>query len=101
MRLPVAAVHLDLVRAAEQLDQALDLGSPQGMLSLGVIDGRNIWRADLHRAFGLLEKAAGRIGAERLLVGPSCSLLHCPIDLDQEGGGDGQPGALGANWTAS
>ena len=61
------------------------------MLSLGVIDGRNIWRADLPRAFGLLEKAAGRIGAERLLVGPSCSLLHCPIDLEQEGGGDGQP----------
>ncbi len=91
MRLPVAAVHLDLVRAPEQLDPALELVSPQGMLSLGVIDGRNIWRADLPRAFGLLEKAAGRIGAERLLVGPSCSLLHCPIDLEQEGGGDGQP----------
>jgi 5-methyltetrahydropteroyltriglutamate--homocysteine methyltransferase len=91
MRLPVAAVHLDLVRAPEQLDAALDLVASQGMLSLGVIDGRNVWRADLPGAFALLEKAAGRIGPERILVGPSCSLLHCPIDLDQEGG-EGQPG---------
>ncbi len=90
MRLPVAAVHLDLVRAAEQLEPALELVPPQGMLSLGVIDGRNIWRADLPRALALLEKAAGRLGPERLLVGPSCSLLHCPIDLDEEDGGDGE-----------
>ena len=49
LKLPVAAVHLDLVRAPEQLDRALDL-TPQGMmLSLGVVDGRNVWRADLDR----------------------------------------------------
>jgi 5-methyltetrahydropteroyltriglutamate--homocysteine methyltransferase len=90
MRLPVAAVHLDLVRAADQLDQALELARPQAMLSLGVIDGRNIWRADLPGALALLERAAAKLGPERLLVGPSCSLLHCPIDLEQEDGGDGE-----------
>jgi 5-methyltetrahydropteroyltriglutamate--homocysteine methyltransferase len=54
------------------------------LLSLGVIDGRNIWRADLERALELLERAAERLGPKRLLVGPSCSLLHCPMDLDLE-----------------
>ena len=54
------------------------------MLSLGVVDGRNVWRADLERALGLLEKAAARLGPDRIMVAPSCSLLHCPIDLDNE-----------------
>ena len=84
LELPLAAVHLDLVRDAEQLDAALSHVAPGMMLSLGVIDGRNIWRADLEPALELLERAAEPLGAERLLVGPSCSLLHCPIDLDAE-----------------
>ena len=80
----MAAVHLDLVRAPEQLDRALDL-TPQGMtLSLGVVDGRNVWRTDLERALGLLETAAAQLGPDRIMVAPSCSLLHCPIDLDNE-----------------
>ncbi|MGA2064071.1 MAG: 5-methyltetrahydropteroyltriglutamate--homocysteine S-methyltransferase [Thermoguttaceae bacterium] len=84
LRLPVAAVHLDLVRAPEQLTPALDLLPAGRMLSLGVVDGRNVWRCDLSRAAGQLRAAAGRIGPERILVGPSCSLLHCPIDLELE-----------------
>ena len=84
LKLPVAAVHLDLVRAPEQLDRALDL-TPKGLaLSLGVIDGRNVWRADLDRALALLEKAAAGLGPDRIMVAPSCSLLHCPIDLGNE-----------------
>ncbi len=54
------------------------------MLSLGVVDGRNVWRTDLERALGWLEKAAAKLGPDRIMVAPSCSLLHCPIDLDQE-----------------
>ena len=84
LKLPVAAVHLDLIRAPEQLDRALDL-TPQGMtLSLGVVDGRNVWRADLERSLGLLEKAAAKLGPDQIMVAPSCSLLHCPIELDNE-----------------
>jgi 5-methyltetrahydropteroyltriglutamate--homocysteine methyltransferase len=84
LRLPVAAIHLDLVRAPGQLDRAL-AAVPAGMrLSLGVIDGRNVWRADLDRAIDLAERAAARLGKDRLLIGPSCSLLHCPIDLEGE-----------------
>ena len=84
LRLPVAAVHLDLVRAPEQLQAALELVPDRMMLSLGVVDGRNIWRTDLERALAMVETAANRIGKDRVLIGPSCSLLHCPIDLDEE-----------------
>ena len=49
-----------------------------------MIDGRNVWRTDLDRALGLLERAAAKLGADRIMVAPSCSLLHCPIDLDNE-----------------
>jgi len=84
LRLPVAAVHLDLVRAPEQLDRALKL-TPRGMtLSLGVVDGRNVWRTDLERALEMLERAAAKLGPEQIMVAPSCSLLHCPMDLDHE-----------------
>lgn len=84
LKLPVAAVHLDLVRAPEQLDRALD-STPQGMtLSLGVVDGRNVWRTDLERSLALLQKAAAKVGPDQIMIAPSCSLLHCPIDLDSE-----------------
>jgi 5-methyltetrahydropteroyltriglutamate--homocysteine methyltransferase len=83
LRLPVAAVHLDLVRAPEQLDRAGPVRDGQ-MLSLGLIDGRNVWRADLDRALDLAERAVHCLGRERVMIGPSCSLLHCPIDLDAE-----------------
>ncbi len=82
--LPVAGVHLDLVRGPDQLDRALDAISPDLTLSLGVIDGRNVWRADLDRALGVVERAVDRLGGERVLVAPSCSLLHVPLDLDAE-----------------
>ncbi len=84
LKMPVAAVHLDLARAPEQLDRALE-AAPSGLtLSLGVVDGRNVWRSDLERSLGLLEKAAASLGSDRIMVAPSCSLLHCPIDLDNE-----------------
>src|SRR5881296_3802951 len=82
--LPVAGLHVDLVRAPQQLDPLLKAWPKGRVLSLGVIDGRNIWRADLAAALGLLERARERIGADDLWVAPSCSLLHVPVDLDLE-----------------
>jgi 5-methyltetrahydropteroyltriglutamate--homocysteine methyltransferase len=82
--LPVASVHLDLVRGPEQLSEALDL-VPSGMkLSLGLVDGRNVWRADLDAKLEVLKEAVRELGPERVMVGPSCSLLHVPVDLDTE-----------------
>src|SRR5207245_2845919 len=89
LELPVAGLHVDATRAPGQLDAFLKAwpagGGREGkVLSLGVIDGRNIWKADLNAALRQLEEALERAGAAQLWVAPSCSLLHVPIDLDLE-----------------
>ncbi len=84
MRLPISALHLDLVRAPEQLPAALAQAPATLSLSLGVVDGRNVWRTDLERALSMVETACQRLGPERVQLAPSCSLLHCPIDLEFE-----------------
>src|SRR6267143_6928499 len=81
--LPVAGIHLDLVRGPQQLATFLD-GYPESkILSLGVVDGRNIWRADLDAALALLKPAHDRLG-ERLWISAGCSLQHVPVDLAHE-----------------
>ncbi|UOR05830.1 5-methyltetrahydropteroyltriglutamate--homocysteine S-methyltransferase [Hymenobacter aerilatus] len=82
--LPISALHLDLVRAPEQLDAVLPLVPQWLSLSLGVVDGRNIWKNDYQASLALLEKAVAALGTERVLLAPSCSLLHSPCDLDLE-----------------
>src|SRR6266699_1212703 len=86
LSLPVQGLHVDLVRAPRQLDRLLEAWPARGgrVLSLGVIDGRNIWKADLAAALSQLERAQARVGGESLWVAPSCSLLHVPVDLDLE-----------------
>jgi 5-methyltetrahydropteroyltriglutamate--homocysteine methyltransferase len=91
--LPVAAVHLDLVRAPELLDEALRRAPSGLVLSLGVVDGRNVWRTDLDGALETIERACDHLGPERVLVAPSCSLLHVPQDLDRETGIDPELGS--------
>ncbi|MBI4660080.1 MAG: 5-methyltetrahydropteroyltriglutamate--homocysteine S-methyltransferase [Verrucomicrobia bacterium] len=83
-RLPVDALHFDAVRASHELDRLLS-ELPVGMqLSLGIVDGRNIWRNDFEASLKLLRTAAKAIGTERLIVSPSCSLLHSPVGLKCE-----------------
>ncbi|HFD79487.1 MAG TPA: 5-methyltetrahydropteroyltriglutamate--homocysteine S-methyltransferase [Gammaproteobacteria bacterium] len=82
-RLPVEGLHIDAVRAPAQVGAVLDRLPPYKVLSLGVVDGRNVWRTDLDRALEVLEPARARLG-ERLWVAPSCSLLHVPVDLAAE-----------------
>jgi len=84
LELPVAGLHVDLVRAPAQLDALLGRWPAGRVLSLGVVDGRNIWKADLAAALATLERASARLGAERVWVAPSCSLLHVPVDLELE-----------------
>ena len=82
-RLPVAGVHLDAVNAADEV-AALAAQLPQNsVLSLGVINGRNIWKTDLNATLQWLTPLATARG-ERLWVAPSCSLLHVPVDLASE-----------------
>ncbi|MFA6123897.1 MAG: 5-methyltetrahydropteroyltriglutamate--homocysteine S-methyltransferase [Sphingomonas sp.] len=79
--LPVAGLHIDLVRAPQQLEAVLATVPKQTLLSLGVIDGRNVWRADLAALLDRLEPIAA---ARDLILAPSCSLLHTPVDLALE-----------------
>ena len=84
LSLPVAGLHVDLVRAPEQLQSVL-AKAPQGLvLSLGVIDGRNVWRADLPALLDRLEPVVAKRGTDHVQIAPSCSLLHVPIDLALE-----------------
>src|SRR5256886_1228243 len=89
LELPVAGLHVDAVRTGQRLAslvQSWPVGGGRSgkVLSLGVIDGRNIWKADLAASLRQLEDALERAGAAQLWVAPSCSLLHVPIDLDLE-----------------
>jgi len=84
LALPVAGLHVDLVRAPEQLDQIASRVRKDLVVSLGVIDGRNVWRADLPALLERLDPAVARLGRDRVQLAPSCSMLHVPIDLDLE-----------------
>ncbi|HDR0968529.1 TPA: 5-methyltetrahydropteroyltriglutamate--homocysteine S-methyltransferase [Pasteurella multocida] len=78
--LPVDGLHIDLVRAPAQLAAFEDYNK---VLSIGVIDGRNIWRANLNQVLDVVEPLKAKFG-ENLWIAPSCSLLHTPYDLEVE-----------------
>ncbi len=84
LALPSHGLHVDLVRAPEQLEPLLARWPKGRVLSLGVVDGRNVWRTDLEAALPALERATERLGPDHVWVASSCSLLHVPIDLDLE-----------------
>ena len=86
--LPVAALHVDFVRGADPLDDILQKLPQEMSLSLGVVDGRNIWKNDLERSLKVVRRAVDALGSERVIVGPSCSLLHGPVDIEVETGLD-------------
>ena len=81
--LPVDGLHIDCVRAPEQLGPWVNAIPSYWVLSCGVVDGRNIWRNDLDKTLALLTPWVQRLG-ERLWVAPSCSLLHTPVTLQHE-----------------
>ena len=87
VNLPVAGLHLDAVRGRHEVDQLCSALPEDKVLSLGVIDGRNIWKSDLNAVLDWLEPIAEKL-QDRLWIAPSCSLLHVPVDLDQESGFD-------------
>lgn len=98
--LPVDALHIDLCRGPNQantgannaekaLDEALaKIGDK--ILSVGIVDGRNIWKNDLSKSLGFVEKAVAKLGKDKVFVAGSCSLLHTPVDLNSEKDMDSQ-----------
>lgn len=94
LSLPVAGVHLDLCRGIGQanthankpddiLASAVQKAGDK-VLSLGVVDGRNIWKNDLGVSLSRIERAISQLGKDKVFVAPSCSLLHTPVDLAAE-----------------
>ena len=85
--LPVAGLHLDLTRTSQlgQLVQRTVAAVPDELtLSLGLVDGRNVWRTDIDAALGTARAVMESVGPQRVMIGPSCSLLHTPVDLGLE-----------------
>lgn len=102
LSLPVEVLHVDLVRAPEQLDSLLDnslLKSSEKILSLGLVDGRNVWKTDFTHALNTIVKATKVLGSERIFIAPSCSLLHSPCDLELENDEETLPAEI-KNWLA-
>ncbi|TBR40606.1 MULTISPECIES: 5-methyltetrahydropteroyltriglutamate--homocysteine S-methyltransferase [Dyella] len=94
--LPVDGLHVDLVRAPGQLDHVLAALPADRILSLGLVDGRNVWRADLDIALKHARHAWEVLGKHRVWLAPSCSLLHVPVDASLE---KSLPGDVGS-WLA-
>jgi 5-methyltetrahydropteroyltriglutamate--homocysteine methyltransferase len=84
VRLPVAGLHFDAVRGAVEIDALASKLSNQTLISLGIVDGRNVWRNDFARSLECLHKFERQVGSDRLIVAPSCSLLHSPVTLGSE-----------------
>jgi 5-methyltetrahydropteroyltriglutamate--homocysteine methyltransferase len=86
-----AVLHIDLVRAPESFDGVIDVLPAGTALSLGVVDGRNIWKNDFRKSLEIIEDAKSKLGQERIIVATSCSLLHSPFDLENEHNGKSLP----------
>ena len=79
-----AVLHVDIMRGINQLEAVLKALPDNMALSLGIIDGHNIWKADYSKAVYYIERAVYALGKKRVLLGSSCSFLHCPVDLEEE-----------------
>ena len=87
--LPVSGLHVDAINGRDDIQSLLNLMPSFKVLSLGVINGRNIWKTDLNETLAWLEPLAKQL-RDRLWIAPSCSLLHVPVDLDSEQKLDGE-----------
>ncbi|GAA4203730.1 5-methyltetrahydropteroyltriglutamate--homocysteine S-methyltransferase [Pedobacter jeongneungensis] len=82
--LPVDVLHIDLVRAEDQLNDVLASLKEEIILSLGLVDGRNIWKNDFEKSLSIINQAVEKRGLAKVWIAPSCSLIHSPVDLDNE-----------------
>lgn len=82
--LPVNALHLDVTRASGELQEVIECLPARMSLSLGLVDGRNVWRNNFELSLQQIDQAKRVLSAERILLAPSCSLLHSPVTLRRE-----------------
>ncbi|CAL9730920.1 5-methyltetrahydropteroyltriglutamate--homocysteine methyltransferase [Monosporozyma unispora] len=82
--LPVAGFHFDFVRAPEQFEQVANIIGDDQVLSFGIVNGRNIWKNDFTKSSEFVNQAIAKLGKDRVIVATSSSLLHTPVDLENE-----------------
>jgi 5-methyltetrahydropteroyltriglutamate--homocysteine methyltransferase len=82
-KLPVDGLHIDAINARDEIEDIVAQLPDTSVLSVGAINGRNIWKSDLNSTLDWLEPLHAQLG-ERLWIAPSCSLLHVPVDLNSE-----------------
>lgn len=84
LALPVDGLHFDFVRGADDIDAVLAKFPADKVLSVGIVEGRNIWKNNYDASLAVLQRARAAVGDERLFIAPSCSLLHAPVTLENE-----------------
>ncbi|MFT4718009.1 MAG: 5-methyltetrahydropteroyltriglutamate--homocysteine methyltransferase [Rickettsiales bacterium] len=84
LELPVSGLHFDLTKSDLALDQILQFFPKNKVLSLGLVNGCNIWKSDIKKLISQINKAKQTINSDKIIIAPSCSLLHVPVDLDVE-----------------
>jgi 5-methyltetrahydropteroyltriglutamate--homocysteine methyltransferase len=101
LKLPIQTLHLDLVRCPMQLEDIFetDIKHSKLNLSLGIVEGRNIWKNDFTKSLETIKRVIKEIGTERVMIAPSCSLLHVPCDLELETNEKNLPKEI-KNWMA-
>ncbi|RHW33982.1 5-methyltetrahydropteroyltriglutamate--homocysteine S-methyltransferase [Lysinibacillus yapensis] len=85
-RLPVAGIGLDFVHGGKENIKALqNYGFPQNKtLSLGIINGRDIWSANLAEAISTINAVKQLSNAEEIWISSSCNLQHVPVSKKME-----------------
>jgi 5-methyltetrahydropteroyltriglutamate--homocysteine methyltransferase len=82
--LPVAGLHFDLTKSDLTIDNILESFPKDKIISLGLVNGCNIWKNDVKKSLISIHKAKKSIDSDRIIISSSCSLLHVPVDLDVE-----------------
>ncbi|WGH27743.1 MAG: 5-methyltetrahydropteroyltriglutamate--homocysteine S-methyltransferase [Candidatus Bostrichicola ureolyticus] len=80
--LPFKALHIDLIKSSDKLN--IFLKNFKNILSLGIIDGRNIWKNNYTKSIKQIKKSIDVLGDERIMIAPNCSLMHIPFDISIE-----------------
>ncbi|PPR43793.1 MAG: 5-methyltetrahydropteroyltriglutamate--homocysteine methyltransferase [Alphaproteobacteria bacterium MarineAlpha6_Bin2] len=81
----VSGIHFDLINLETKYLTKILANFPKNkFFSAGIINGRNIWKNNLSKSIEIIKQIRRKINFERIMIAPSCSLLHSPIDLNKE-----------------
>lgn len=80
----IYGIGLDFVAGSKNTKALESIAKSDKVLFAGIIDGRNIWVADLDSKLKTLESIAAAVPKERIVLTTSCSLLHVPFGKDDE-----------------